>query len=263
MVFGQKSIVELLFYTMRLLRSIMIHRGANENAESKKVLRAVIGLDAIYLLFQFIGYLFMDEPLWETPYDEVFVGQENLILEVKRGDFISLLYTVGEYVEKWTGSQRLMTVVVHSYKDDVILKKCLFYYDVGYIDEYWGRCTVLCIYDEENQYWEISSADKKYYPDEFYKSNVVAYEDTIRTYIKGIEFLGKNDYFNHTKAHFTLGGDVGRIEISFTENVELEEIRHLHFYLEDYGNRITGEEIRYDEYANRIIAMYDDFDINK
>ena len=36
----------------------------------------------------------MDEPLWETPYDEVFVGQESLILEVEKGDFGSLLYTV-------------------------------------------------------------------------------------------------------------------------------------------------------------------------
>lgn len=189
----------------------------------------------------------MDEPLWETPYDEVFVGQESLILEVEKGDFGSLLYTVGEYVEKWTGSQRLMTVVVHSYKDDVILKKCLFYYDVGYIDKYWGRCTVLCIYDEKNQYWEIFSADKKYYLDEFYKNDVVEYEDTIKTYTKGIEFLRENDFFGHTRAHFTLGGTVGRIQISFTENVRIEEIRHLYFYLEDCGNRITEEEIGYDD----------------
>ena len=227
----------------------------------KKFLYVLMTPVIICLILQFLGYLFTDEPLWETPYDEVFVGipQGDLILEVEEGDFASLLRIVGDYVEQWTGSQELMTVVAHTYKDDVILKKCLFYYDVGYIDEYWGRCTVICRYDEENQCWRIFTADKKYYPDEFYKSNVVAYEDTIRTYIKGIEFLGKNDYFNHTKAHFTLGGDVGRIEISFTENVELEEIRHLHFYLEDYGNSITGEEIRYDEYANRIIAMYDDF----
>ena len=104
----------------------------------KKILREGIRLIVLYLIFLFLWYhlmnLLMDEPLWETPYDEVFVGQESLILEVEKGDFGSLLYTVGEYVEKWTGSQRLMTVVVHSYKDDVILKKCLFYYDVGYID---------------------------------------------------------------------------------------------------------------------------------
>lgn len=221
----------------------------------KEILRKGMILIVRCLIVLFLGYLLMiflmDEPLWETPYDEDFLGQEDLILEVEKGDFSSLLYTVGDYVEQWTGSRKLKSAVANFRKSDIILKSCIFYYDVGYIDEYWGECTVNCSYDKEKQCWEIRDAYKKYYLDELHKNNVYTYEDTIRTYENGIKFLQENDFFDQTWAHFNLAGDHGRIEISFTEYVEYEEIRHFIFYLEDYGNRITKEEIWYDNCGKR------------
>lgn len=111
----------------------------------------------------FIGkIIFWEENTSKSPYDEIFVDENNSIA-LKSLNLSKLQSEILIYISEWKEVYDLLYINLYL-NSDLEISTVVFVYQLNDIDNYIGRLEVKCIDEGEN--WEIMKAQSLYYYDE-------------------------------------------------------------------------------------------------
>ena len=165
--------------------------------------RAVILIAFILLIRWIVIYFLTDEPLWESPYDRNLMDQE-IVFELANDNLDLLLSGVGEYVEKWTGEQNLISCNVKIDNEGVNTHCSLVYYS-GKIKDYKGICNVMCYFKGEK--WVMANAEEQYTLDDSAPNFITNIQSVQEKYKNVLAFINENAFSGATDYWVCIGAD--------------------------------------------------------
>lgn len=186
-----------------------ICRGDDGVKKIRNGLLILSGLVVLIAVIFIVRYLLADEPLWESPYDKELIDQK-IVLDLSQDNLDLLLLQVGEYVEKWTGQQRLISCSIYV-NNMGINRRYRLVYDIGSIDDYVGVCEVECYFEDEK--WVVESAENRYTQDGNAEKTALHIQEVQEKYEAGLAIMRDNDFWKGTDCLLLIRADMASVTV--------------------------------------------------